>query len=62
MAQSLNQIRQKIKNSDIGGFNFKLTASFGVAQFEKESSHQLIKRADDLLYKAKKEGRDRVEI
>lgn len=55
------KLRQKIKKSDIEGLDFKLTASFGAVQYEGESSHQLIKRADDLLYKAKKEGRDRVE-
>ena len=55
------KLRQKIKKSDIEGLDFKLTASFGAVQYEGESSQQLIKRADDLLYKAKKEGRDRVE-
>ncbi|PUU88023.1 MAG: sensory box histidine kinase [Halanaerobium sp.] len=55
------KLRQKIKNAEVTGRDFKLTASFGAVQFEKESSQQLIKRADDLLYKAKAEGRDRVE-
>ncbi len=56
------KLRQKIKNEEIEGLDFKLTASFGVAQFKDELSQQLIKRADKRLYKAKAEGRDRVEI
>lgn len=55
------KLRQKIKEAEIEGLNLKLTASFGVAQYNDELSHQLIKRADELLYKAKDEGRDRVE-
>lgn len=55
------KLRQKIKNSEIEGLNLRLTASFGAVQFDGDSSQQLIKRADDFLYKAKAKGRDRVE-
>jgi len=55
------KLRQKIKNSEIEGRNLRLTASFGAVQFDGDSSQKLIKRADDLLYKAKAKGRDRVE-
>lgn len=38
-----------------------VTASFGLAQFDGvEDSERLIKRADELLYKAKQKGRDRI--
>lgn len=40
-----------------------LTASFGVAEFNRdEAVDALIKRADDALYEAKKHGRNRVVI
>ena len=56
------KLRQKIKNAEIKAGEFRLTASFGAAQFKDELSQQLIRRADKLLYKAKAEGRDRVKI
>lgn len=38
-----------------------LTSSFGVATYKKNENHMgLVKRADDALYRAKQEGRDRV--
>ncbi|SIR57293.1 diguanylate cyclase (GGDEF) domain-containing protein [Halanaerobium kushneri] len=55
------KLRQKIKKAEIKGQDLRLTASFGTAQFDDDLSHQLIKKADDLLYKAKAKGRDRVE-
>jgi diguanylate cyclase (GGDEF)-like protein len=56
------KLRQKIKTAAVDGQDIKLTASFGAAEFKNEqNSYQLIKKADDLLYKAKAEGRDRVE-
>ncbi|MEJ5172621.1 MAG: sensor domain-containing diguanylate cyclase [Hydrogenothermaceae bacterium] len=43
------------------GKKIKLTASFGVAEFKDHSSlNNLIKEADDKLYQAKREGRNRV--
>lgn len=40
-----------------------ITASFGVTQYiEGDSEASLINRADDALYKAKKNGRNRVEL
>jgi len=42
----------------------KVTISFGVAEFREDilSSSQLMKKADEALYTAKKEGRNRVVI
>ena len=43
--------------------DLKLTCSFGIAEFtEYDSKESFIKRADDLLYIAKKNGRNRVEF
>jgi diguanylate cyclase (GGDEF)-like protein len=56
------KLREKIKETEINGLDSNITVSCGAAQFKDELSDQLIKRADDLLYKAKANGRDRVEI
>ena len=41
----------------------ELTASFGVAAFEAQDDlNSLLKRVDDALYRAKEQGRNRVEI
>lgn len=55
-------LRQRIQN--LRPHNIEVTASFGIAQLN--ASHTtfelLIKDADDALYKAKENGRNRVEI
>jgi diguanylate cyclase (GGDEF)-like protein len=58
------RIRGAIRNApfDITPSGLHVTASFGVAEFDfKENSDALVNRADIALYKAKKNGRDRVE-
>jgi len=43
--------------------NRKVTVSFGVTEFRKsDTENSFIKRADDAMYKAKKRGRNRVEV
>ncbi len=52
----------KIKRKSSGEVINKLTASFGVAEkLEGEFPEAFIERADDALYSAKAEGRDRIE-
>jgi two-component system, cell cycle response regulator len=63
------RLRKKISNREIHieQFKIKITASFGVAGFthqthkEKISDTELITRADQLLYQAKDEGRNRIK-
>jgi len=41
----------------------KVTVSFGVTEFKKsDTEDSFIKRADDTMYKAKRKGRNRVEV
>jgi two-component system cell cycle response regulator len=58
------EIGEKVRN-EIEDYKFdkgfKLTISIGIKQFKDETSVQLVKRADDLLYKAKQNGRNRIE-
>ena len=58
------RIRKAISSTsfDITSSSLTVTASFGVAEFDfKENSDALINRADIALYKAKNNGRNRVE-
>jgi diguanylate cyclase (GGDEF)-like protein/PAS domain S-box-containing protein len=57
-------IGEKIRN-EIEKYKFnnglKLTISIGIKPYKNESSEQFVKNADDLLYKAKVNGRNRIE-
>ena len=58
------RVRNAIRNTPfpIGSTDIQVTSSFGVAEFDfKENSDALINRADVALYKAKHNGRDRIE-
>ena len=56
------RIKDKIENHDFGEIG-KVTVSFGVAQFRASDTEEtLIKRTDDALYRAKSNGRNRVEV
>ena len=53
------KIRREIENHDFG--IKKLTASFGVSEYiDNDSVEKLIKRADDALYEAKRDGKNKV--
>ena len=54
------KLRQRIKILSSAG-SATISASFGVATLGNESIEKLIKRVDEALYRAKQNGRDRVE-
>lgn len=60
--QHAERLRQDIENYDFPISN-EITCSFGVAQFNPESddAESIVKRADEALYMAKENGRNRVE-
>ncbi|MGB9755941.1 MAG: GGDEF domain-containing protein, partial [Desulfurella sp.] len=56
------KIRSLIQNNKFS-LNKTITCSFGVAQYkELESANDFIARVDRLLYKAKYNGKNRVEV
>lgn len=60
-AQKAELLRAGLSDSTIEGL--RVTASFGLAQWhDKEGFDQLLHRADDALYTAKSNGRNRVEV
>lgn len=56
------RIRENIQEFDFGVVGLKVTISIGVVQCKDESSNALVNKADMLLYEAKKNGRNRVEV
>ncbi len=54
-------IRKNIEEYDFLMGELQITISLGVVQYSGEISHTLINKADMLLYKAKNNGRNRVE-
>lgn len=59
-------MQDKIRNTIIewGDHRIKVTVSIGIATMSADvtRAHELIKRADKVLYEAKKQGRDRIEL
>ncbi len=45
-------------NWDVEGESISVTVSIGIASIDSADSHELIKRADNALYRAKKQGRN----
>ena len=58
------ELAEKIRK-EIEGYKFeknlKLTVSIGLNQYKNQHSIDFIKEADDLLYRAKQNGRNRIE-
>ncbi|QEK12839.1 diguanylate cyclase [Crassaminicella thermophila] len=55
------RLRKSISNIKFKEKNIKVTISGGVAELEKENALKLIGKSDKLLYKAKENGRNRIE-
>lgn len=58
------RLRQNIERTTVDGQSFHFTVSFGVAQVKgsEETAEEVIRRADEALYRAKQKGRNRVEV
>ena len=57
-----DKLREKIQENEhpVAG---KITASFGITEYKDEDNiESIFKRCDDALYRAKANGRNRVEI
>jgi diguanylate cyclase (GGDEF)-like protein len=59
--ESVGRIIKSVENLKWEKENFKITVSAGVCEKTDEDISTLIKKADDLLYIAKKNGKNRVE-
>lgn len=60
VAEKIRKAIESYKRDDIPR---QITASFGVTRFkENDNETSVLKKADDALYKAKKEGKNRVEV
>ena len=53
------RIRRKLENSPVDGV--KITASFGVGEYRGEDPKEFFRKVDEALYRAKRNGKNRVE-
>ena len=65
-AQQVEQIKQALYQADIAHpdseISDRVTASFGIAQYQQEDVEIFYKKADQALYKAKENGRNQYNI
>ncbi|MEF8788407.1 MAG: GGDEF domain-containing protein [Planctomycetota bacterium] len=59
-----DRVRRRLEEKSSSDMDFTVTASFGVAEYERGMAGpgELVSRADDALYRAKEQGRNRVVI
>jgi len=63
VAERIRSVIESTEMKDSGGNVFAVTVSQGLSSWEPdEDAHSLISRTDEALYKAKENGRNRVEI
>ena len=55
------RIREEVENIRYANENIKTTISLGVVEVVDENQHEIIRKVDKLLYKAKENGENRVE-
>jgi two-component system cell cycle response regulator len=56
-----DKLRQDIEKIPFSKDKITITISAGIAELKNDTAHELIKKADSLLYKAKNNGRNRIE-
>ena len=54
------RIRKRLEESPVDGV--KITASFGVGEYRGEDPKEFFQKVDQALYRAKKMGKNRVEV
>lgn len=67
IALTLNRLREKFASRSFrfSGQNVKVTASFGAVGFQSKAPRdfrELLRKADQMLYEAKRKGRNRVQL
>ncbi len=58
---SAERARQSVEKLMFGMKGIKITVSGGVAEYENEDALRLLRKADELLYAAKQNGKNRIE-
>jgi diguanylate cyclase (GGDEF)-like protein len=59
----IEALRKALAECDLGGINDRITMSFGIAELQPDEELEMLRlRADEALYQAKHEGRDRIVV